>query len=346
MLGVLPAVASLHVAEPQVAHSHPLVAPQLSTQASMWRTGLKPWATDPSLEVAAAHWEEQLRGMLSSVDTLDLALRLTPPPKVMVRCYVKRVRNFFGTSVYQMHLDRGGVFLLSARKTKKAATSTYVISREQTPAHGLGPPRARRGEPAVVGKLRANFVGTEYMLTGAPSSDAPAGGVGSSRREHGLAGAGREELCVNFKPHGLRLSSAGPISMSVALPAPESAWSPDEGDGSEGLSSMLDMAKRQELPRHLSRSARLLASRRPEWDESVGGFTLDFNGRVNEFSVKNFQMVSWDADSGQRGSETLLQFGKAGDDVFILDFAYPLSIKTAFAISLAMADTKLCYMLG
>ncbi|KAG1662641.1 hypothetical protein FOA52_009626 [Chlamydomonas sp. UWO 241] len=354
-------------------------------KSSVWRTGMPPWASDPRLEAAAYSWEEELRGMLSNPHLMGEALCISPPPKVMIRCFVKRVRNFFGSSVFQMHLDRGGLFLLAARKTKKSATSTYLISREASAmALGLGVGvRACAGGGAVSGpvaKLRANFVGTEYILTGngsgvlrpptggggggggegghrGDSADAHGGGGGREHgagdRKHDGGSGGRDELCINFKPHGLRLSSGGPISMNVAVPVPECAWSPSDPDGSDGLSNLLDLASTgtpkygYPLPKYpLAGQVCLLASRRPEWDDSAGGFALDFQGRVKEFSVKNFQLVSWDHDTGERGSETLLQFGKAGEDLFILDFAYPLSIKTAFAVALANVDTKLCYMLG
>lgn len=73
------------------------------------------------------------------------------------------------------------------------------------------------------------------------------------------------------------------------------------------------------------------------------GFTLDFQGRVKEASVKNFQLVAWDHNTDRRGGDLLMQFGKANSDTYIVDFTYPLSIELAFAIALASIDTKLCY---
>ena len=43
-----------------------------------------------------------------------------------------------------------------------------------------------------------------------------------------------------------------------------------------------------------------------------------------------------------RGSDVLLQFGKMDADSYALDFTYPFSALTAFAVALAAMDTKLC----
>ena len=76
---------------------------------------------------------------------------------------------------------------------------------------------------------------------------------------------------------------------------------------------------------------------------TLTGFTLDFQGRVKEASVKNFQLVAWDHNTDRRGGDLLMQFGRADSDTYIVDFTYPLSIELAFAIALASIDTKLCY---
>jgi hypothetical protein len=54
-------------------------------------------------------------------------VRLPAPSSGLVRCYVKRVKNFFGTHCsFQMHLDNGDVFLLAARRRKKSKVSRWV----------------------------------------------------------------------------------------------------------------------------------------------------------------------------------------------------------------------------
>ena len=53
-------------------------------------------------------------------------------------------------------------------------------------------------------------------------------------------------------------------------------------------------------------------------------------------SVKNFQIVSeLDPDY------IVLQFGRTGDDVFIMDYQYPMTAVQAFAVVLSSFDAKL-----
>ncbi|RYE84639.1 MAG: hypothetical protein EOO65_01935 [Methanosarcinales archaeon] len=63
---------------------------------------------------------------------------------------------------------------------------------------------------------------------------------------------------------------------------------------------------------------------------------LNFNGRVTMASVKNFQMVSPDAQDS-----VLLQFGRVSTDEFTMDFQWPLSPLQAFQICLSSFDYKL-----
>ena len=76
------------------------------------------------------------------------------------------------------------------------------------------------------------------------------------------------------------------------------------------------------------------------WSEKKKTNVLDFKGRVGVASVKNFQMTLLDpADRDIRTSgEVVLQFGKVKDDIFILDFSWPFSAHTAFAMALTSLD--------
>lgn len=90
----------------------------------------------------------------------------------------------------------------------------------------------------------------------------------------------------------------------------------------------------------------LLRNKAPKWNESLGAYCLNFNGRVTEASVKNFQMQQElpCVDAGGAGigpGAVMLQFGKVSASTFTCDFAAPLSPLQAFAVCLASFDKKL-----
>ena len=79
-----------------------------------------------------------------------------------------------------------------------------------------------------------------------------------------------------------------------------------------------------------------LKNKPPKWNEQLGAYCLNFNGRVTHASVKNFQLV--DENDLDR---VILQFGKVGKDSFTMDFQWPLCALQAFAICLTSFDNKL-----
>lgn len=267
-------------------------------------------------------WEADVKHLIASQHRADAVFR-PAPSEGLIKCYVKRVKNFFGTHCsFQMHLENGDVFLLAARRRKKSKVSSYVISQSLEDL--------KRDTDNCLAKLKANFTGTEYMLWG--KSDDP----------HVNKGYAHEQLCINFKQAGIT-SSGGPRTMFSVLPLPEAQWQPSAPDGSDSLSNSLEMARHKELPPYLERKMAMLCTKPCEWDENLKAYMLDFKGRVKEASVKNFQLVHWDHNTDRRGPDVMLQFGKIEDDLYALDFAYPMNIEVAFAIALASIDTKLCY---
>ncbi|KAL0223327.1 hypothetical protein P9112_002717 [Eukaryota sp. TZLM1-RC] len=71
----------------------------------------------------------------------------------------------------------------------------------------------------------------------------------------------------------------------------------------------------------------VLSQKEPVYDESSEAYVLNFGGRVCMASQKNFQLTCGSNE------EIVLQFGKTGEDSFILDFRSPLSPLMAFAIA-------------
>ena len=76
---------------------------------------------------------------------------------------------------------------------------------------------------------------------------------------------------------------------------------------------------------------------------------VDFKGRANVASVKNFQLVE-SAPQDSRVTQTpdgdkefLMQMGKTTDDCYNMDFKHPLSLLQAFAICVARFDAKLTW---
>jgi tubby-related protein 1 len=68
----------------------------------------------------------------------------------------------------------------------------------------------------------------------------------------------------------------------------------------------------------------------------VQAFVLNFNGRVDKASVKNFQLID-----NEDENRIYLQFGRVGDQEFTLDFQWPFSPLQAFAVALSSFDNKL-----
>ena len=80
----------------------------------------------------------------------------------------------------------------------------------------------------------------------------------------------------------------------------------------------------------------VLRNKEPKWNASLNAYCLNFNGRVTEASVKNFQLVTADNPDA-----VVLQFGKTSDTCFTCDFSWPLSPLQAFSICLSSFDHKL-----
>ena len=79
-----------------------------------------------------------------------------------------------------------------------------------------------------------------------------------------------------------------------------------------------------------------LINKPPKWSAENDAFVLDFFDRVKKPSVKNFQLIN-ELDEDY----IFLQFGKVDEDIFNMDFQWPMTPAQAFAICLSSFDTKL-----
>jgi tubby-related protein 1 len=276
-----------------------------------------PTGQSRSLTRSTENWEADFRSTIKS--SPSKAVKMQGPPGAMVKCYVKRVKDFFGSfPTFLMFLDNGSssTFMLAARRRKKTRHSAYVMSIDQDDL--------KRDTEKCIAKLKANDAGNEYTLY--------------QRQDDWRYDP---EVCVSFGSTGS--DYAAPRNILVALPSP-SALMPGAEKPLEP-SSILDMVRSNDLPSNLHRKVTVLCNKMPEFDTSLQMFALDFKGRVKVPSVKNFQMTMWDPsdpDQSQKtkGGEVILQFGKMRDEIYSLDFAWPLTPQTAFAIALSSFDKR------
>jgi len=260
---------------------------------------------------------------------------MNPGPKAgPVQCHIVRKagKGFIpGTSYpeYFLYIDGAGAkpgnptsdakFLLSARKRKKSKSSNYIISLDEDDL--------ARQSGNFFGKLRSNFVGTEFTIFDKgvkPGESASDGGLSQL--------APRTELGAVTYEYNV-LGTRGPRKMTTVIPSVDgngqrSVFRPVTADGKEGIIDQFRKGHTQDML--------LLRNKPPKWNEQMQAYCLNFNGRVTHASVKNFQLVhEEDLDV------VMLQFGKVGKDMFTMDFQYPMSALQAFAICLTSFDNKL-----
>ncbi|XP_043977015.1 tubby-related protein 1-like [Gambusia affinis] len=250
-------------------------------------------------------------------DDLETFVMEPAPQGVTVKCRVTRDQRGVDKSLYPLyylHLDNEKkTFLLAGRKRKKSTTSNYLISIDATDLS--------RGGENFVGKLRSNLMGTKFtVFDNALNPERALPDMSNARQE--LAGIIYETNVLGMK---------GPRRMTVIIP------------GMSKDNERVPLRPRNEcdglLVRYQNRRMENLIELRnktPVWNEETASHVLNFNGRVTQASVKNFQIVhNKDLDY------IVMQFGRIADDIFTLDYNYPMNAVQAFAIALSSFDGKI-----
>lgn len=258
------------------------------------------------------------------LDITDMrAFTMRPIPKAydIVECYIER--NKSGTNKmfpeYCLYMKEGDRFLLTAKKRPKNRTSNYLVSLQRGDL-------LRRGSDNYVGKLRANFLGTEFTIYDNGSSPKDVDQQTLTNNSSTI----RQELGIAMYAANV-LGHRGPRKMKVCVPRVREdgnrvVWRPLSKDD-----EMVNKCKEQD---HTNLT--YLINKPPRWNDQVCAYVLNFNGRVTMASVKNFQLVT------PEDQETVvLQFGRVGKDLFTMDFRWPLCPLQAFAITLSSFDSKL-----
>lgn len=171
------------------------------------------------------------------------------------------------------------------------------------------------------GKLRSNLLGTQFTVF--DNGKSPRKGISEDampRQE--LAGIIYGTNVLGFK---------GPRKMTVLLPGMTvdhqrvTVYPQDESEG------LIECWKAKNTDNLIE-----LHNKTPVWNDDTQSYVLNFHGRVTQASVKNFQIVH-DSDADY----VVMQFGRISEDIFTMDYRYPMCALQAFAIALSSFDGKL-----
>ncbi|CAL8338710.1 unnamed protein product [Arctogadus glacialis] len=256
------------------------------------------------------------------VDDLEEFVVRPAPRGVIVKCRITRDKKGMDRGLYPtyfMHLEREDgrrVFLLAGRKRKKSKTSNYLISVDATDL-------SREGE-SFMGKLRSNMMGTKFTVydSGTNPGKAPGALLEESNTRQELAAVCYETNVLGFK---------GPRKMTVIIPGMNMNFERVPVRPSSEQESLLSKWQNRCLENLIE-----LHNKAPVWNDDTQSYVLNFHGRVTQASVKNFQIVH-DNDPDY----IVMQFGRVAEDIFTLDFNYPMCALQAFAIGLSSFDSKL-----
>ncbi|XP_009001666.1 tubby-related protein 3 isoform X1 [Callithrix jacchus] len=259
--------------------------------------------------------------LLGDIDDLEDFVYSPAPQGVTVRCRIIRDkkgmdRGLFPT--YYMYLEKEEnqkMFLLAARKRKKSKTANYLISTDPVDL-------SREGE-SYVGKLRSNLMGTKFTVYDRGICPIKGRGlIGTAHTRQELAAISYETNVLGFK---------GPRKMSVIIPGMTLNHKQIPYQPRNNHDSLLSRWQNKAMENLIE-----LHNKAPVWNSDTQSYVLNFRGRVTQASVKNFQIVHKnDPDY------IVMQFGRVADDVFTLDYSYPLCAVQAFAVGLSSFDSKL-----
>lgn len=254
-------------------------------------------------------------------EDLDVFVDSPAPQGTTVKCRISRDkkgmdRNMYPTYFLHMEKDDGKkVFLLAGRKRKKSATSNYLVSTDPTDL-------SRKGE-SYIGKLRSNLVGTKFTIFN----------EGVNPRKGGVMADGsniREELGAVVYDTNV-LGFKGPRKMTIVIPGMGVDHKRIPVRPKMECETILERQRRKVMDNLLE-----LHNKTPVWNDDTQSYVLNFHGRVTQASVKNFQVIH-DNDP----EYIVMQFGRVAEDVFTMDYNYPMSAVQAFAVALSSFDGKL-----
>ena len=203
---------------------------------------------------------------------------------------------------YDLFTEEGNVLICTAyRKRAMDMSATFIL---QVPHKALDNSDAVANTNLSIGRLERNFMGSQYTILSTP---------GGTKKEVGAV-----VFAATF--------GKTPREMRACIPS-------DQGERAP-LSAAPSMLNEIENPTAQSVA---FVNKPPVWVPSLQAYCLDFAGRVAAASVKNFILSAPDDME-----KTTMLFGRTSDrSQYSMDFQYPLSPMTAFAIALSSLDSHL-----
>ncbi|XP_059809644.1 tubby-related protein 3-like isoform X1 [Hypanus sabinus] len=250
----------------------------------------------------------------------DFAFKPAPQGTV-VKCRITRDKKGMDKGIfptYYLHMERDDgkkIFLMAGRKRKKSKTSNYVISTDPT--------NLSRGGESFIGKLRSNVFGTKFTVfdNGVNPEKTPMVPESATIREEIVA------ICYEANILGFK----GPRKMTVIIPGMNVNCERVCIRPKNEHETLLTRWQNRNMENIIE-----LHNKAPVWNEDTQTYVLNFHGRVTQASVKNFQIIH-----ANDPDYIILQFGRVADDVFTMDYNYPLCPLQAFAVALSSFDSKL-----
>ncbi|KAG7226344.1 hypothetical protein INR49_013755 [Caranx melampygus] len=252
---------------------------------------------------------ERSTSPVSLEDLEKFALR--PAPRdITIQCRVTRDRRGMEKGIYPtyyLHMEKedgNRVFLMAGRKRKKCKTSNYLISTDAT--------NLSRDTNSYIGKLRSNVLGTKFTVYD-----------GGENPRKSPSSKNANQCGKSWQQYAMK--------MTVIIPGMM------ENDERVSIRPKNDLETL--LVRHANGNTDKLVTllnKSPSWNDQTQSYVLNFHGRVTQASVKNFQIIHPDNDD-----YIVMQFGRVAEDVFSMDYTFPLCALQAFAITLSSFDGKL-----
>eukprot|EP01017_Pseudomicrothorax_dubius_P003337 TRINITY_DN10453_c0_g1_i1.p1 TRINITY_DN10453_c0_g1~~TRINITY_DN10453_c0_g1_i1.p1 ORF type:complete len:176 (+),score=32.68 TRINITY_DN10453_c0_g1_i1:111-638(+) len=171
-----------------------------------------------------------------------------------------------------------------------------------------------------MGKLRSNFFGTEFVVYDHGLNPKDTKDESKIRCEH---------AAILYETNVL--GERGPRKMRALIPNVDpSTGEPHVFKPTNSKDGIIQNFRDGRKDR-----VRLIFNKPPKWNEEVGAFVLNFNGRVDKPSVKNFQLIDMEDED-----YIYLQFGRIGEEMFTMDIRWPMSLMQGLSICLSSFDFK------